>query len=146
MERLAPGFLHEHVTPGSEIWLDGGHNPAGGEAIASTLADLDERSPRPIHLIVGMLKTKDAGSFLRHFAGLPELTTTIAIPNQKNSYSADELGAIALKEGLRASAASSLEAALAMSRRAAREPVRIVIVGSLYLAGEVLTLHEGRAG
>ncbi len=79
LERLNPGKLHEIAPPDSEIWVDGGHNPAAGEAVARALADLDDRVSSPIHLIVGMLSTKDAGGFLRHFQGLTEMTATVGI-------------------------------------------------------------------
>ncbi|MBJ7535259.1 bifunctional folylpolyglutamate synthase/dihydrofolate synthase [Rhodomicrobium vannielii ATCC 17100] len=141
LERLGPGRLHALAPEGSEIWVDGGHNPAAGEVVARALADLEERVSSPIHLIVGMLSTKDAGGFLRHFQGLPELTATIDIEGQTSAYKADELAAIARREGLAAEPAGSLEEAFAKSRAAAKGPVRIVIAGSLYLAGQVLAAH-----
>ncbi len=142
LERLSPGKLHELAPAGSEIWLDGGHNPAAGEVVARALADLDERVPSPIHLIVGMLSNKDAGGFLRHFHGLTELAATIEIPGQVNAYRAEDLAAIAHREGIAADPAGSLEAAFAKSRKLARGPVRIMVTGSLYLAGHVLDAHE----
>ncbi|MFZ0569828.1 MAG: folylpolyglutamate synthase/dihydrofolate synthase family protein [Rhodomicrobium sp.] len=142
LERLPAGKLHELTAPGSEIWLDGGHNPAAGEVVARALADLDERVPSPIHLIVGMLSTKDAGGFLRHFQGLTELAATIQIPGQANAYRAEDLANIAHREGIAANPAGSLEAAFENSRKLARGPVRIMVTGSLYLAGQVLEAHE----
>jgi dihydrofolate synthase/folylpolyglutamate synthase len=146
LERLSPGKLHELAPPDSEIWVDGGHNPAAGEAVAQALADLDERVPSPIHLIVGMLSNKDAGGFLRHFQGLTELAATIQIPGQANAYRAEDLAAIAYREGIAANPAASLEAAFAKSRNQARGPVRIMVTGSLYLAGQVLEAHEQGSG
>jgi dihydrofolate synthase/folylpolyglutamate synthase len=146
LERLSPGKLHELAPPDSEIWVDGGHNPAAGEAVAQALADLDERVPSPIHLIVGMLSNKDAGGFLRHFQGLTELAATIQIPGQANAYRAEDLAAIAYREGIAANPAASLEAAFAKSRNQARGPVRIMVTGSLYLAGQVLEAHEQGLG
>jgi dihydrofolate synthase/folylpolyglutamate synthase len=142
LERLSLGKLHDLAPPGSEIWVDGGHNPAAGEVVARALADLEERVPSPIHLIVGMLSTKDAGGFLRHFHGLTELAATIEIPGQMNAYKAEDLAFIAQKEGIAAGPADSLEAAFACSRKLARGPVRIMVTGSLYLAGKVLDVHE----
>ncbi len=142
LERLSPGKLHELTPPGSEIWVDGGHNPAAGEAVARALADLEERVPSPIHLIVGMLSTKDAGGFLRNFQGLTELAATIQIPGQVNAYRAEDLATIAHREGITANPAGSLEAAFENSRKLARGPVRIMVTGSLYLAGQVLEAHE----
>jgi dihydrofolate synthase/folylpolyglutamate synthase len=142
LERLSHGKLHDLAPAGSEIWLDGGHNPAAGEVVARALADLEERVPSPIHLIVGMLSTKDAGGFLRHFHGLTELAATIEIPGHANAYRAEDLAYIAHREGISALAAGSLEAAFAKSRNLARGPVRIMVTGSLYLAGQVLDAHE----
>ncbi len=146
LERLPAGRLHELAPPDSEIWVDGGHNPAAGEVVARALADLEERVPSPVHLIVGMLNSKDAGGFLRHFQGLPELTATIQIPGQPNAYGAEDLAAIAYREGIAANPAASLEAAFAKSRNQARGPVRIMVTGSLYLAGQVLEAHENGLG
>ncbi len=142
LELLSPGKLHDLAPQGSEIWVDGGHNPAAGEVVARALADIEERVSSPIHLIVGMLSTKDAGGFLRHFQGLTELAATVEIPGQKAAYKADELADIANREGLDADPAVSLEAAFARSRRRAKGPVRIMVTGSLYLAGQVLEAHE----
>jgi dihydrofolate synthase/folylpolyglutamate synthase len=142
LERLAPGALHEIAASGSEIWVDGGHNPAAGEVIARALADLDERVSCPIHLIVGMLSTKDASGFLRHFQGLTQLATTVTIPGQPNSYSARELAEMAREQGISAQPAESLEEAFLRSRAASAGPVRIIVTGSLYLAGHVLEAHE----
>ncbi len=145
LERLSPGKLHELAPAGSEIWLDGGHNPAAGEVVARALADLEERVSSPIHLIVGMLSTKDAGGFLRHFQGLTELAATVEIPGHAAAYKADELANIANRQGIAADPAASLEAAFAKSRKRANGPVRIMVTGSLYLAGQVLEAHEQSA-
>ncbi len=88
-----------------------------------------------------MLSTKDAGGFLRHFQGLTELAATVEIPGHA-AYKADELAQIAHRAGIEATPAASLEAAFAQSRKYARGPVRIMVTGSLYLAGRVLEAHE----
>jgi dihydrofolate synthase/folylpolyglutamate synthase len=142
LERLAPGKLHDLAPPDSEIWVDGGHNPAAGEVVARALADLEERVSSPIHLIVGMQSTKDAGGFLRHFQGLTEVAATLEIPGQQNAYKAAALAELAHREGIAAAPVASLEAAFARSRKLARGPVRIMVTGSLYLAGQVLAAHE----
>jgi dihydrofolate synthase/folylpolyglutamate synthase len=146
LERLSPGMLHDLAPEGSEIWVDGGHNPAAGEVVARALADLEERVSSPIHLIVGMLSTKDAGGFLRHFQGLTELAATVEIPGHTAAYKAEELANIANSEGIAADPAASLEAAFASSRKLAQGPVRIMVTGSLYLAGQVLEAHENGFG
>lgn len=142
MERLGPGALHEFTAPGSEIWVDGGHNPAAGEALASALADLEDRVPCPLHMICGMLSSKDAAGFLSHFKGLTEFVATVPIPGQKNCYDETELAAIARKAGLFAEPAAGIEEAFAASRALSHGPVRILITGSLYLAGHILEAHE----
>lgn len=142
LERLGPGVLYDHVIPGSELWLDGGHNPAAGEALARAMADFEERASSPLHIICGMMAAKDAAGFLGPFQGLAEFVGTVAVPGQANSYSADELATVARHCGLYAEPASSVREALALSRAVAERPVRILIAGSLYLAGCVLDMHE----
>ncbi len=142
LERLGPGALYALASPGSEIWLDGGHNPAAGEALSRALADLEDRVPCPLHLVVGMMSTKDAGGFLSHFKGLTEFVATLSIPGQQNAYEAAELAVMARKQGLFSEPATDLDDAFAMSRGLARGPVRILITGSLYLAGHVMETHE----
>jgi dihydrofolate synthase/folylpolyglutamate synthase len=145
MERLEPGHLHSLVPYGTELWLDGGHNPSAGRAVAAALADLDERSPRPLVLVIGMLNTKRADGYLRPFAGLVNKVMTIAIPGEENTIPAVQLARDANTAGLDARPYDSIKQAL----RAAGEisggevPARIVIGGSLYLAGNVLALHRG---
>lgn len=141
LERLGPGPLADLVGEGAEIWLDGGHNPAAAAVLAQSMADLEERVPRPLHLICGMMKTKDAEGFFRHFKGLAEWVATVPVPGTENGYSPQELAAIAQDAGLDAHASQDVEHALRLSRLRAAEPSRVLICGSLYLAGEVLALH-----
>jgi dihydrofolate synthase/folylpolyglutamate synthase len=129
------------VADGTEIWLDGGHNAAGGQVIAHALAELDERVPRPVHLIWGMMETKDAHAFIAPFKGLVGRIYTVPIPDELNAFSAGDLAAIAKAEGFDVIEASGVADALARSRAALAEPARILICGSLYLAGHVLKLH-----
>ncbi|MDP2062246.1 MAG: folylpolyglutamate synthase/dihydrofolate synthase family protein [Phaeovulum sp.] len=133
MQRLTRGPLVE-AAPKAELWLDGGHNPAGGQAIAATLARLPRR---PTHLIVGMLNTKDVAGYMRPLAGQAATLTAVSIPGEPNTLSADATMAAARAAGIAASTAESVLAAVAA--RAAAEPrARILICGSLYLAGGVL--------
>jgi dihydrofolate synthase/folylpolyglutamate synthase len=141
MERLAIGGLHAYVADGTEIWLDGGHNAAGGQVTAHTLAELDERLPRPVHLIFGMMETKDAHAFIAPFKGLVERVYTVPIPDEPNAFDAETLAEIALAEGFDVVAASSVPDALTRSQAALGGPGRVLICGSLYLAGLVLKLH-----
>ena len=142
LERLVSGPLHEFASPGSEIWLDGGHNAAAGEVLARAMADLEDRVPRPLHLIVGMMSTKDAAGFLDHFQDIAALVATIGIPGQPNAYTAQELCAMARHKGFFAEPAGGLRQALELTQREANGPVRILITGSLYLAGSVLEAQE----
>ena len=142
LELLASGALHSYVVEGTEIWLDGGHNAAGGQVIAHALAELDERVPRPVHLIWGMMETKDAHAFIAPFKGLVERVYTVPIPEEQNAFSAEALAEIAKAEGFEARVAKNVEVALLKSGAAALDrPARVLICGSLYLAGLVLRLH-----
>ncbi|MCJ7527543.1 MAG: bifunctional folylpolyglutamate synthase/dihydrofolate synthase, partial [Methyloceanibacter sp.] len=141
LERLAVGGLHAYVADGTEIWLDGGHNAAGGQVTAHALAELDERLPRPVHLIYGMMETKDAHAFIAPFKGLVERIYTVPIPDEPNAFSAEALAEIASAEGFDVVAASSVPDALSRSQAALQGPGRVLICGSLYLAGLVLKLH-----
>jgi dihydrofolate synthase / folylpolyglutamate synthase len=141
MERLAVGGLHVFVADGTEIWLDGGHNAAGGQVTAHTLAELDERLPRPVHLIYGMMETKDAHAFIAPFKELVERVYTVPIPNEPNAFDAEALAEIAKAEGFDVVPTASVPDALTRSRAALDGPGRVLICGSLYLAGHVLKLH-----
>ncbi|MGZ8400300.1 MAG: bifunctional folylpolyglutamate synthase/dihydrofolate synthase [Methyloceanibacter sp.] len=141
MERLAVGGLHAYVADGTEIWLDGGHNAAGGQVTAHTLAELDERLPRPVHLIYGMMETKDAHAFIAPFKGLVERVYTVPIPDEPNAFDAESLAEIAKAEGFDVVATASVPDALTRSQAALDGPGRVLICGSLYLAGHVLKLH-----
>lgn len=133
MQRLRRGPLVE-AAPGVELWLDGGHNPAAGEALAKHLATLPER---PTHLICGMLNTKDIAGYLRPLAGHAASLTAVSIPGEANTLPADETARVAASVGLRAGEAGSVAEALA--EIAAEEPeARVLICGSLYLAGSIL--------
>ena len=139
MQRLTQGDLIEFIPAGSELWLDGGHNPDGGRAIAAALADLEERVSRPLVLIVGMLTTKDNAGFLRNFAGLARRLVAVPVPGQEKGMPAEELAAIARDIGLSATSREDLTSAFdAVRKLDLVPPPRILITGSLYLAGEVL--------
>lgn len=141
MERLPVGALHALVGEGTEIWLDGGHNAAGGQVTAHALAELDERLARPVHLIWGMMETKDAHAFIAPFKGLVERVYTVPIPEEPNAFGSAALAEIAKAEGFDVVAAESVQASLLQSQATVKGPARILICGSLYLAGHVLKLH-----
>jgi dihydrofolate synthase / folylpolyglutamate synthase len=139
MQRLAQGRLVDLAPAGSELWLDGGHNPDGGRAIAAALADIEERVPRPLVLIVGMLASKDCEGFLSNFAGLARRMIAVPVPGAENAMSAEAVADAARANGLSATSRDNLTEALDAARKLDLDPPpRILITGSLYLAGEVL--------
>jgi len=142
LQRLGPGALHALTFPNSELWLDGGHNPSAAQALSGAMAELEERVPCPLHVIVGMMSNKDAGAFLGPFEGLTEFVAAVSIPGQPNAYTADELSTMARHQGLFAEPARDLEDAFNLSRSVAQGPVRILMTGSLYFAGKVLEAHQ----
>jgi dihydrofolate synthase / folylpolyglutamate synthase len=143
LQRLTRGPLVDMAPKGSEIWLDGGHNPHCAAAVSRAVADLEERSERPLYLICGMLRTKDASGFLQAFRGLARHVVTVNIPGEPASLGAGALYDAARSAGLDAAPAEDLEDAMlqlhAWARAHPKEPPpRILICGSLYLAGQVL--------
>jgi dihydrofolate synthase/folylpolyglutamate synthase len=139
MQRLGQGALVALAPVGSEVWLDGGHNPDGGRAIAAALADLEERVSRPLVLIVGMMATKDCQGFLSNFTGLARRMIAVPIPNAEKGMSAEAVADAARAIGLPATSRDNLTEALdAACKLDLDPPPRILITGSLYLAGEVL--------
>lgn len=142
LERLDPGKLHLLANEDSEIWLDGGHNPAAGKVLAETMAELEERAPRPLHLICGMMHNKDASAFFKAFDGLAQHVVTVSIPGQENAFSAEDLAKQARSAGLPASPAENVYDAIRLGRAQSDEPARILICGSLYLAGSIYAIHQ----
>jgi dihydrofolate synthase/folylpolyglutamate synthase len=134
LQRLRQGPLVD-AAGGAELWLDGGHNPAAGVALAEALTRL---APRPLHLVTGMLRTKDAAGFLRPLAPLARSLRAVTIPGEAATLAAEETVAAALAAGFTEVVAAE-SAAEAVAALAAAEPsARILICGSLYLAGQVL--------
>ncbi len=133
MQRLSHGPLVEAAGT-CELWLDGGHNPAAGEALAEVLASLP---PRPTVLVCGMLKTKDITGFLRPLADIADELIAVEITNEPATLSAEETAGFSREVGLKTSTAP--DPASAIARVSGRNPApRILICGSLYLAGQVL--------
>ncbi len=139
LQRLTAGAVVEAAPEGAEIWLDGGHNPSAGEVIASAMADLEERVARPLVLVVGMLVTKDPVGFFQAFAGLARRVYTVPIRGSDAARDPQSLAADARSAGVTAMATNNVTAALSHLRETWSGPApRILICGSLYLAGEVL--------
>jgi dihydrofolate synthase / folylpolyglutamate synthase len=137
-QRLRTGPLVDALPPAWELWLDGGHNPGGGQAIAQLAQD--EWRDAPLHLIVGMLSTKEAEGFLRHLASHAVSLTVIPIPGSDIAYTPAQLSEAAKRAGFSSIAeAESAGAALARISKESPSPhARILICGALYLAGEIL--------
>jgi len=142
MQRISCGPLIEWGPPGCEIWLDGGHNAEGGRVVAAALGDLEERVSRPLVVIAGMMANKDAAGFLANFAGLTRHIMAVAIPDQANAMPPARLADAARALGMRVEIAAGIEPALRTLTGLAYEvSPRILITGSLYLAGHVLALN-----
>ncbi|TGN43371.1 bifunctional folylpolyglutamate synthase/dihydrofolate synthase, partial [Paracoccus liaowanqingii] len=131
--RLRHGPLVD-LAGASELWLDGGHNPAGGLALAATLAAMPQR---PTHLVCGMLNTKDVAGYLRPLAAHAASLTAIDIPGEPNTLPASDTAQAATAVGIPTRTAP--DAAAALRAITATDPAaRILICGSLYLAGRIL--------
>ena len=139
MNRLTQGALVDLAPAGSEVWLDGGHNPDGGRAVAAAFADLEERVSRPLVMIVGMLASKDCEGFLRNFTGLARRMIAVPVPGSEKSVPAEALADTARGIGLSATSRDTIAEAFEAVRKLDLDPPpRVLITGSLYLAGEVL--------
>ena len=140
MQRLTSGALAQ-AAGGAELWLDGGHNLAAGQALAEALGRLPER---PLYVICGMLKTKDVKGFLRCLSPHAKALYAVSIPGETATLSAKETKAAAVEAGMIAETAPTVLRAIQMIREQ-HPDARILICGSLYLAGEVLRLSNGDA-
>jgi dihydrofolate synthase/folylpolyglutamate synthase len=139
MQRLSAGPYGEMARAAeAELWLDGGHNPHAGRALAEALAERQRKAPRPLALIVGMLANKDHGGFFEALKGSEAHVFTVGFEGTAADPAA--LAAVARGHGLGAQSSSSVEAALSRALRLGAG--RLVICGSLYLAGEVLGASE----
>lgn len=140
LQRITAGPLVALAPEGSEIWLDGGHNPGAGLVIAEAMADMEERVPRPLVLIAGMLNTKEPKGFFEAFAGMARHAFTVPIRSSDAGVDPVVLADAALEAGLDAEPAADVSAAIrrvASHWRGGPAP-RFLICGSLYLAGDVL--------
>ena len=142
LQRVAPDLCDVSLATGSEIWIDGGHNAAAAKVLASAMADLEEATPLPLYLVVGMLASKDADSFLGPFRGLAKTIAAINLPDTENatapSLDSSVIAGAAEANAIEARAMSSLKDALDWIAQQNDGPARILICGSLHLAGIVL--------
>ena len=137
MQKLKSGVLNR-CFPSAEIWLDGGHNPAAGEAIAAYFSKLKSR---PTYAICGMLNTKDVKGFLKPLAPQIDKLFGISIPGETNTLTGEETSREATSIGIESDFYDTVELALERIMKYTENP-RIIICGSLYLAGHILTLQE----
>jgi dihydrofolate synthase/folylpolyglutamate synthase len=141
LQRLGTGPLHQLLPAGSELWLDGGHNPAAARAVADFFR-VHVPSGRPFHLVFGLLANKDAAGVLKAFSGRSATLHAVPVPGHAHHPPA-ELITAAQAAGLNAMAAGDVADALDwIGRHADRaQPPAVLILGSLYLAGEVLSAN-----
>ncbi len=136
MQRLTRGPLID-AAPEAEFWLDGGHNAACAVTLAETLGRLPDRET---HLICGMMNTKDVAGYMAPLVGRVASLTAVSIPGEPNTLPAEDTAAAAAAKGLSARTADSVSAALEVIRRE-NPTARVLICGSLYLAGSILREH-----
>jgi len=137
--RLQPvhGTLLQLLPPGSELWLDGGHNAHGAAALALALEEMQVRRPLALVLIMGLMNTRKPADFLAPFAGKIEQVFALTIPGEPNAHAAATIVEQAREGGFEAAQSSSILNALADAAKLGH-PARVVFAGSLYLAGHVL--------
>jgi len=140
LQLLDHGALCDIAGPDWELWLDGGHNSAAAGALAHHAAGWQAR---PLHLIFGAINSRDPGEFLRPLAGLVSGLRAVAVPGEENSHSAEDIAAAARQAGIQAAPSASLTDAIAEIVSRNGPPGRILICGSLYLAGAALAANSG---
>ena len=146
LQRIEKGPLRDLLPAGTELWLDGGHNASAGHVLANTLAAWreTEETRRPIYLACGMLNTKDVSAFFEPFARghLVDGAYGIPVQGEQASRSGEDVAEAARRAGLDAWATDSIEAAIELiGQKSHMAPARVLICGSLYLAGQVLARH-----
>ncbi|MCB2112368.1 MAG: folylpolyglutamate synthase/dihydrofolate synthase family protein [Parvularculaceae bacterium] len=143
LQRLRQGPLIDQIDAmrDCELWLDGGHNPHAAQTLARAMADFEEKSPKQLVLIAGMQENKDADGFFAPFAGLACSVFTVKA-NHSGARDASSLAEAAERAGLPAHPCGSIEEALGLAAGSGERPVRVLVCGSLYLAGEVLSRHN----
>ncbi|CAN0045820.1 unnamed protein product [Discosporangium mesarthrocarpum] len=132
LQKLDDGPLTRHAPSGWDVWLDGGHNPAAGEMLAGTLGSWDRK---PTVLICAMQENKDAAGFLAPLAKAADRLIAIDLPGATPGHAPAGIAGAAQAAGLNAEVTDTLEAALGSL---SGPPGRLLICGSLYLAGDVL--------
>jgi len=142
LQRLSKGPMQATLPQGSELWLDGGHNPAAARAIADFFR-AHVPSDRPFHIVFGLLENKDAKGVLKPFRNRAITLHAIPVPGHA-CHPPAKLAAVAKDEGLNAMTAANVGDALSWIRRHAdrERPPIVLVLGSLYLAGQVLRAND----
>jgi dihydrofolate synthase/folylpolyglutamate synthase len=136
MQPIREGRLRELLPAGHELWLDGGHNSHGASALARTVCELNNNAFRPLVIIMGMMNNRDPRDFLAQFKAFEPAVMGLTIPGEPNAHSAAQVVDAAKDLGMSARPMRSIVTAL---KHAATIPdARVLICGSLYLAGDVL--------
>lgn len=142
LQHLTHGPLLGRLRPDWSLWLDGGHNEDAGRVIAGHVAGWRHSAPdAPVHLVLGMLNSKDPRGYLRHFKGLVDSLATVAIPGEPASLTAGEVAVAAADVGIPVAVAASVAEAVTRAAADPRPGGRVLVAGSLYLAGKVLADH-----
>ena len=139
MQKMRSGPLTAHLPEGSECWLDGAHNPSAATPVARAMSGW--RSQGPSALVLGMLANKEAGPVLQKLGAMVDVVVTVPVPDHA-SHEPEDLAAQAHAMGIDAIAAGDPTEALAIIADRFRQPARVLIAGSLYLAGQVLALND----
>jgi dihydrofolate synthase/folylpolyglutamate synthase len=141
LQRLTMGpiieLVRERLGEEPEIWLDGGHNPHAGRAVARAMADMESRHSKPLLMISGMQANKDAVGYFTPFGGLAKKVYCVAADHD-GVMKPEDVCKAATKARLNAESFDTVETAFGAACADANEPPRFLISGSLYLAGEIL--------
>lgn len=141
LQHLTSHSYSKLLPQGAELWLDGGHNPQGGEVLGAWLAE--QAANKDVYIVCGMMKGKDSKEFLRYLAPYTKFLSAIPIPREKDSQNPASVAEAARAVGIAAESAENIEASLqsvAQRINAAQKPAIVCICGSLYLAGKVLAV------
>ncbi len=139
LQKLSQGELSRTLPTHTEIWLDGGHNEAAGARLSESFTAWNDENPLPLFMICGMMANKDQGAFLSHFQPLVDKAVMVDIPGEDGASPAQELCDVGIRSGLDCQAADSVEEAINhLYPYIQRQPCRLLIAGSLYLAGTIL--------
>jgi len=144
LEKLREGKITQKFGSDADIWIDGGHNPSAGEAIAAELLRRNGQTKRKIILICGMINTKEPLGYFHPFAKLDAEIITVPVAMSEAGIAPQALSAIARDAGLRASASPSLSDGIeyAISQSTGEAHAMVLFCGSLYMVGEVLAMNE----